>query len=106
MKFKLSKKRFRMFIVASNLLTITMIGAILAVTSCQSRPKEHYSSLASNYCSKTEVTCFKGDGSVLYHNVVCRYYFNYGELSIAQEASDTVSNVVLTRNESCVFNKV
>lgn len=97
------RKKFRTILQVAILLTLWANWA----TACTARPKEHYSS--NNYCTKTKVTCWSGSPTpenVVYNKEVCRFYFHFGELSVAVKENDVVQNVALFKSESCVFERL
>jgi hypothetical protein len=85
---------------------------ILSTAACaKPTEKEYYTSryTAPGGCNWTHVVCYagqKGPQNVIYEDNVCRFYFNFGELSVAHSNDEMVRNVVLTRDENCIFDRM
>jgi hypothetical protein len=93
---------------ALNTILMMMLLSSSVVACANAREKEHYTAMYTKNggCNWTQITCFSGDKrpeNVIYQDNVCRYYFNYGELSVAHSYDEMIRNVVLTRSENCVF---
>jgi hypothetical protein len=95
-----------------NIAKIAIAALLLLATAACAKPteKEFYSAkyTSAGGCNWTHVTCYAGEKrpeNVIYEDNVCRFYFNFGELSVAHSHDEMVKNVILTRNENCTFQR-
>ncbi len=98
-----------------NKKTITLLlMALFLATACSSNKDfigrdEYYTRIYTSgidACKWTQITCYAGDKrpeNVTYQDNVCRYYLEYGKLTVGKTYNDPLQDVVFTQNGNCVF---
>lgn len=87
----------------------------LLVTACASNQdvigrSEYYSRMYTantDACKWTQITCYAGEKrpeNIVYQDNVCRYYLEYGKLSVGRNYNEPLQDVVFTQNGNCVFH--
>ncbi|MCB2082365.1 MAG: hypothetical protein KDD76_06970 [Rickettsiales bacterium] len=95
------------------LIIISLLGCVMT-TACTTKDyihrKEYYSKMytaGAQACNWTQITCYAGDKrpeNIVYQDNVCRYYLEYGKLSVGKSYDDPLRDVIFTQNGNCTFN--